>query len=287
MPLSAPGLRRELLFIDRRPLHQVFTEADLAPGSYWIDEDNARLVLALAPGQQPTGLIEASVRPAAPQGAHSKLLRVFQRDHVVLRGLVFRHASTPAFAGAVQFLASSNLLIEDVCTEWNSGVGLLINPFHGIPCTNVVLRRVQMDHNGFMGLTGGFHDGLLEDTTTHGNHASGGWLDDVIHHVRIEDYVGLNNLRSGLSVEATEGPLVIERAWIAGNSTGLNLFDSRATALIDSTVVNNTEAQVRISGSLPMDPDALAAMRPEWRRLRLSKRQTPTDLTLRAATPSP
>ena len=316
MPLDAPGLRRELLFIDGRPLRQVYREADLAPETYWVDEDTSRLVLALTPGSKPAGPIEVSVRPAKAQGAHSKLLRVFERDNVVVRGLVFRHAATPAFHGALQVLASANLLVEDVRTEWNNGVGLLLNPHRDVHCTNVTVRRVHMDHNGFMGLSGGFHDGLVEDSSTDhnnwrgvavgatgwapcgwklshlervvirrhrtvGNHASGGWFDDVIHHVRLEDYVALNNLRSGISVEATEGPLVIERAFLAGNSTGLNLFDSRNTALLDSTVADNTESQVRIAGSLPMAPEALARVKPDWRRHRLSKRQTPTNIVLR------
>lgn len=316
MPLETPGLRGELLFVDGSPLRQVFAEDKIAPRSYWVDEDRSRIVLALDPGADlARHQIEVSVRPIPRQGAHSKLLRVMQRDNVVVRGLVFRHGMTPAFSAAVQILASDNLLLEDVRAEWNSGAGVGLASFRGKIGANIVLRRVGADHNGFMGLTGSAHDALFEDVTTNynnwrgvavgatgwapcgwklshlervvlrrvrsiGNHASGGWFDDVIHHVRIEDFVGLNNYRSGLSVEAVEGPLEITGAFLSGNSTGLNLFDSRSVTLRDSIVTDNTTTQIRLAGSLPMTADALAKITPNWRRERLAKRQVPTDLAL-------
>lgn len=316
MPMERPGFRHELLFVDGRPLRQVYADGELAPGTYWVDEDAGRLVLALEPGATPAGrLIEVSVRPLALQGAHSKLLRIFRRDNVVVRGLEFRHARTNAFMGAVQVLASRNLVFEDVRSVWNSGGGLLFAPHGGLHCENVVLRRVWADHNGFIGLTGGFFDGLIEgggashnnwrgvavgatgwapcgwklsglkrvlirDHRAVGNHASGGWLDDHITHVRIEGFTGMNNLRSGLSVEAVDGPLVVTGATLAGNSTGFNLFDARQVTLERSVVVDNTGNQIRLSGSLPMEPEALARVRPDWRRERLSKRQPPTGIVL-------
>ncbi len=317
MPLDAPGLRSELLFVDQRPLRQVFTEDKLAANSYWVDEDGSRIVLALDPGADPARhRIEVSVRPIPRQGTHSKLLRIMQRDNVVVRGLVFRHGTTPAFVAAVQILASNNILLEDVRSEWNSGAGVGLASFRGKIGSNIVFRRVHLDHNGFMGLTGSAHDALFEDISTDynnwrgvavgatgwapcgwklshlervvlrrvrsiGNHASGGWLDDVIHHVLIEDFVGLNNYRSGLSVEAVEGPLEIRGAFLAGNSTGLNLFDSRSMTLRDSIVTDNTTSQIRLAGSLPLTTEALARITPNWRRERLSKRMIPTDIVLR------
>lgn len=317
MPMDRPGFRHELLFVEGRPMRQVYADEELAAGTYWVDEDGGRVVLALGEGEGPEGrLVEVSVRPLVMQGAHSKLLRIFQRDNVVVRGLIFRHARTSAFAGAVQALSSRNLLFEDVRSEWNSGGGVLFGVHGGVGCENVVLRRVWADHNGYIGLTGGFHDGLIEgggasynnwrgvalgatgwapcgwklsglnrvvirDHRAIGNHASGGWLDDHIEHVLIEGFTGMNNLRSGLSVEAVEGPLVVRGAVLAGNSTGLNLFDSRHLTLESSLLVDNTSNQLRLSGSTPMESEALERVRPNWRRERLSKRQPPSHIVLR------
>lgn len=317
MPMTTPGFRHELLFVDGEAQTQVYDDDALRSGTYWVDEDGKRLVLEMAPGLDPRDRhVEVSVRPVALRGEHSKLVRIVHRDNVVLRGFAVRHAMTPAFMGAVQILGSRNVTLEDLRIEWNSGGGLVVNPHGGRGCGNVTLRRVRMDHNGFIGLTGGFEDGLLEDCTTNGNnwrgvrvgatgwapcgwklshvrravlrrhhaignHASGGWFDDEIHHVRVEGFVGLNNLRSGLSVEATEGPLLIVGAFLAGNSTGLNVFDSRNLALVDSTLVDNTTTQIRLAGSTPMDPAELATVEPLWRRVRLEKRQVPTHVVLR------
>jgi len=162
---------------------------------------------------------------------------------------------------------------------------------------------------------GGFHDGLIEDVTTNGNnwrgvlfgatgwapcgwkfsgmdrvlirrmqavgnHASGGWFDDHITNVVIEDFTSMNNLRAGLSVEAVEGPLVVRNAFLAGNSVGFNLFDAKDVTLVDSLIVDNVDTQVKLAGSLPMPPEDFAKLKPGWRKNRLSKRQVPTNITL-------
>jgi hypothetical protein len=209
---------------------------------------------------------------------------------------------------------------------WNSGVGLLVNDFHGEQASNIVIRDVQTDYNGFMGLTGGFEDGLLErhtanfnnwrgmqygatgwapcgwklshlkrviirDCEASGNGASGGWFDDEIEDVLVDGFIAVGNFRSGLSVEGTVGPsdltenttpgtLVIRRAQLAENTTGLNLFDSRNVALVDSIIVNNSQSQIRLSGSTRLSDEELATFKTDWRRRRLSKRQIPENLTI-------
>ncbi len=316
MPMDARGFRHELLFLDGKPSRQVFEEADLREGTYYVDEEGKRILLQIAEGQTPAKLnVDVSVRPANDRGDHSKLVRVFKRDNVVFRGLVIRHGRSLSVSAAFQILGSSNLLIEDCRVEWNSGRGLAIETTGGLQPTNVVIRRTHCDDNGFAGMGGGFHDGLIEDVTTNrnnwrgvmfgatgwapcgwklsgldrvvirrmqsiGNHASGGWFDDHIENVVLEDFVGMNNLRAGLSVEAVEGPLIVRNAFLAGNSVGFNLFDSRNVALVESLIVDNVVSQVKLAGSLPMDPGELKKVKPDWRRYRLSKRQVPTNIIL-------
>jgi hypothetical protein len=175
---------------------------------------------------------------------------------------------------------------------------------------------VDTSRNGFIGLTGGFHDGWVEnnrsnynnwrgvlfgatgwapcgwklshlhsvvikDSEAKGNHASGGWLDDEIGHVWIENFTGAGNFRSGLSTEAVVGPLIIRGANLYGNSTGLNLFDSRNVAMVDSIAIDNHKSQIRYSGSTTLTADELKVYPQAWRRNRLAKRQVPTQLTVR------
>lgn len=317
MPLRERGLRHELLFANGQPLRQVYFKEDLETYTYYVDEEQGNILLQLEEGVKPSQFkIEVTVRPLEETGVHSKLLRIFMRDNVVVRGIRFQHGMTRAFMGAVQILGSQNILFEDIEANWNSGVGILFGPFQGKPSQNVMFRRVEANYNGYMGMSGGIHDGLLEDTETIGNnwrgvavgatgwapcgwkfsqlerviirrhraignHASGGWLDDEIKHVIIEDFIGMNNLRSGLSVEAVEGPLLVRNAILAGNSAGLNLFDSRNMLVEDSLIIDNTNYQVRLAGSLPLPEEELAKIRPDWRRNRLSKRQIPSDVEFR------
>lgn len=316
MPMGARGFRHELLFLDGNPVRQVFEEANLGDYTYFVDETSRRLFLQLPEDESPNSFtIEVSVRPANDTGDHSKLIRIFKRDNVVLRGLVAQHGMSTSTMAAVQILGSSNLLIEDCRIEWNSSRGLAIETTGGVHPSNVVIRRTRCDNNGFAGIGGGFHDGLIEDVTANfnnwrgvmfgatgwapcgwkfsgmdrvairrmqavGNHASGGWFDDHITNVVIEDFTAMNNLRAGLSVEAVEGPLVVRNAFLAGNSVGFNLFDSKNVTLAESLIVDNLDAQVKLAGSLPMPSEELANVKQNWRKKRLSKRQVPTNILL-------
>lgn len=317
MPMTTPGFRHELLFLNGEPQVQVLSAEAMRDGTYWVDED-ADQIYFNPPGEVDLAeqTVEISVRPLKSSGAHSKLLRVWKSDNIVLRGLIFQHGMTRDFTGAVQFLGSSNLLIEDCQMILNSSAGLLVNAFSGRPADNVVIRNVDTSRNGFIGLTGGFHNGWIEnnrsnynnwrgvlfgatgwapcgwklshlhrvvikDSEAIGNHASGAWLDDEISHIWMENFTGAGNFRSGLSTEAVMGPLVIRGADLYGNSVGLNLFDSQQVALIDSILIDNHQAQIRYAGSTTLTAEELKVYPQAWRRNRLSKRQVPTQLTVR------
>ena len=311
MPMK-PGesFRREMLFVDKQPYRQVFAMDALEPGTYLVDEDQAKVFLYPQAGSR-RGKVEISVRPEPRFREHSKLLRVVNAKNIVLRQLVFEHAATPPFnAGAVQFLGGERIWIEDCVFRWNNGVGLAFMSFQHRLASNVVVRRVQANHNGTTGLGGGFHNGLIEDTETNHNnwrgaergatgwapcgfklsgvdqvllrrvtaaynHASGGWFDDHITHVVIEDFRGINNYRSGLSLEAVDGPVLVTGAVLMGNSTGLNAFDSEHIYVQDSFIVNNARRGIRIAGSSPLSEEELLGFAEGWRRERLSKRRTP------------
>ena len=318
MPMKdGAGFRRELFFVNGRPYRQVYTHQALDEGTYLVDEERQKIYFKPDtdfPNESP--LIEASVRPVPKYGAHSKLIRVIDSQNIVLRNLVVQHAATVPFnSGALQVLGVENLLIEDCVVQWNNGSGLALVSHKGRPPRHVTLRRIQANHNGTMGMEGGMHDGWIVDSETNHNnwrgaalgatgwapcgfklsgllrvrvenhtanynHASGGWFDDHIRHVEILNFVAVNNYRSGLSLEAVDGPLRVEHSLFMGNSTGINLFDSVNISMENNRILNNQQRAIRIAGSTPLPAEELATITPDWRRMRLSSRRSPSDIRI-------
>lgn len=318
MPMrDGENFRRELLFVDGVPMRQAYRVEGLAAGDYFVDEEAERIFFHPPEGVDPRqALVEISVRPEPRFGAHSKLIRVQGSRDIGLRNLVVQHAATLSFnSAAVQFLATENLLVEDLDIVWNNGQGLTLANFRGQTSRNVVLRRVRANHNGTMGMGGGMTNGLVEDCetnhnnwrgaalgatgwapcgfklsgihrvlirnhTANGNHASGGWFDDHITHVTIENFTAVNNYRAGISLEAVDGPVRVSGALLKGNSSGINLFDSVNIQVEGSRILNNHVRGIRIAGSTPLSEAELSRFREGWRRERLSKRRSPRDITV-------
>jgi hypothetical protein len=317
MPLDGEGLRKELLFIDGAPMSQVVRTSDLAPGRYLVDEERARILLVPPAGVNlATAKVEVSVRPIETRGAQSKLLRIFHTDNVILRGLTIEHGSGPAFnSGAVTILGSSNILLEDCVVRLNNGVGLHIEHQGQSRSRNVILRRVQADQNGTLGMTGGFENGLIENSTTNRNnwrgahwgatgwapcgfkfsgmdrlvlrdhvaslnHASGAWFDHHNTRILIERLVAINNFRSGISIEADVGPYLIRDSVFMGNGVGVNGFDSSNVTVENSVIAGNLQKQIRIAGSTSLSPEELERFAAGWRRDRQSDRRIPENWIL-------
>ncbi|MCC5846038.1 MAG: right-handed parallel beta-helix repeat-containing protein [Verrucomicrobia bacterium] len=318
MPLKdGAGFRRELFFVDGKPLEQAFKKTDLREGTYLVDEEDEKVYWRPAAGVNPASArVEISVRPEPRFGAHSKMIRVIGSRNIVLRNLVAQHAATVPFnSGAMQFLGTQNLLVEDCEVRWNNGVGFTLGHHQNTPPRNVTIRRLLANDNGTMGMEGSMHNALVEDSetnrnnwrgkalgatgwapcgfkfsgihgvlirnhTANGNHASGGWLDDHITHVTLENFTALNNYRSGISIEAADGPVRVRGATFIGNSTGVNLFDSVNVHIDQSLILNNQTRGIRIAGSTPLSEEELQAFKEDWRRARLRSRRSPRDITV-------
>ncbi|MCC5847396.1 MAG: right-handed parallel beta-helix repeat-containing protein [Verrucomicrobia bacterium] len=318
MPMKeGTSFRRELLFVEGAPMRQVYQREGLVEGSYLVDEDAERIYFHPPADIDPrTAKLEVSVRPERRFGAHSKLIRVQGSRNIGFRNLALQHAATLSFnSSAMQFLGTENLLVEDCEIRWNNGQGLALVHHQGQVLRNVVLRRVRANHNGTLGMTGGMTNGLIEDCETshnnwrgaalgatgwapcgfkfsgihrvlirkhvaNDNHASGGWFDDHITHVTLENFTAVNNYRSGISIEAVDGPFLVRGAVLKGNSTGINMFDSVNVQIDSSVILNNTSRGIRIAGSVPLSEEALLEFSEGWRRERLSKRRSPRDITV-------
>jgi len=318
MPMKdGAAFRREMLFVDGMPYRQVFGREALFRGTYFIDEGSRQVCLMARPEDRiADATVEISLRPGKRYGAQSKLLRIAASANVGIRRLTLEHAATVPFnSGAMQVLGSARILVEDCEMRWNNGAGLGFAPGQGEGNRDIVIRRVKANDNGTTGLEGGFVNGLVEDCQTNGNnwrgaalgatgwapcgfklsgirrllirnhvaarnHASGGWFDDHIAHVVLENFQGLNNLRSGLSLEAVDGPVLLVRPMLMGNGTGLNVFDSESIFVDGALILENSSRGIRLAGSTPLTAEALLAFPAGWRRDRLAKRRPPRNITI-------
>lgn len=128
--------RCEQVFINGYLLRQVLDPGQMAPGTFFADVTNQKLLVWDAANRDPNKLlIEGSVR--------GQLFRV-EGDYVQLKGLHFRFAANPAQAGAV-VLVGHHETIEDCVLESMNGSGAT---FSG---EDTLVRRCVFRDNGQLG----------------------------------------------------------------------------------------------------------------------------------------
>ncbi len=296
--------RGNLLFINGNPLRQVEAAADLAPGTFWLPEPAAptrHRAPPPAPASPPTDTGTIVVQPPPDTTLAGAVIQTGRRDHalaimnrrnVVVRGLMFQHAANPEGRGGTDsttagllLVGCANVLVEDVLSQWNDGVGLVIFGRVAAPWSEAVtLRRVRLLHNGGSGLYAACLKNLLvEDCETSFNNFRGewaGWIDPVgqagakllslhgslwrRHHAEgnacrglwwtgdcadltVEDSGVRNNLVSGLLIENSPGPVRVRRCEITGNRTPSGLKDNAA---FPAAVSISTTPDVTLEGCL-------------------------------------
>ncbi len=199
IPANATGessRRGDLVFINGTLLRQVNQAADLAPGCFWamlpVNPSGRRGSAAAGGGQ--TGTVAVVVPPPETElpgaiiqvGVRPRGLTISGRRNVVVRGLLIQHAAQPDGAGentaGLWLDRCSNVLVEDVLSQWNDGVGLeILGHGEGAASADFTLRRVRLLHNGGSGLTASSLKNLLaEDCETSFNNFRGdwaGWID--------------------------------------------------------------------------------------------------------------
>ena len=313
MPIESPGFRRELLFVNGVPQHQVLDFDQLTPGTYFVDEDQSMIFFHPENDTDARNLVEVSVRPATLRGAHSKMIRMVDSHNVRIRGLTIRHAASELFNDpAINVLGGGNLLFEDVTLSWNNGTGIAFMPFRGNEIQNLTLIRLLANDNGTMGIGGGAVNVKIIDSQTNrnnwrgarfgatgwapcgfkfagmnglhlinhqtmDNHASGAWFDTDNVNILIDGLISVNNFRAGISIEAERGPFLVRNSVFMGNGVGVSGFDSTGIAIENNVIADNLNKQLRIAGSTDMPPEALAQIPQDWRRHRLGLRTLPHD----------
>lgn len=265
--------RHEPVFVDGALLRQVLAPAELAPGTFLVDEGADRIVVRPRAG---VDLRQATVEV----GVRRRLLQAQHGSGLTARGLTFQHSAEVLESAAVLLSDVSNVVLEDCTFRWNNAVGLKI-----LSSRNVTVRRSAAISNGIDGMSA-YKAGavLLEDTVTAYNNWRGGWgglygwaigqkfmhvhgavirrhrsignltrgfwLDTDNVDVAIEDSVFRDNRRDGLFVEANNGPIAVRSSLFAGNgAAGLLVAHSRQVTLDGNSLCSNLESRIEVTGT--------------------------------------
>ena len=263
--------RREMIFVDHKPMDQVLSLDELKKGSFYISEEESKAYLH-ATSEKPLAetIVEVAIR--------SDLFKINQANNVTVRGLTFQHDTTgmSTLGAAVHFVNSNNLLIEDCEFVWNNWFGLR---FSGV--ANVTTRRNKAMYNGgagweawkvknllseddetsynnWRGVKGNFlgweiagakhhkvHDAVYSRYKSVGNFTRGLWLDYGNSNIVIEEGCLCGNLVDGINLEASEGPITIKKSRICRNESYGIVSDSSRVTLDGNTIYGNGKSQIK------------------------------------------
>ena len=261
--------RREIVFIDGSPLKQVLSQAGLAAGRFWMDDEANRLRIYHL-GDPNNSQVEVSVRT---EGIMAR-----GRSHLVFRGLRVEHVSSEKFIGAMS-LGSHNL-VEDCRVEYNNGDGIEAY-------SDSMIVRTTSSHNGRLGIGLSGSNSIVDSSetsynswrygpkweaggvkmtgsltgsgnrfvrhTSSFNNGPGIWLDNIGTENVVEASVLEGNIRAGIFFEAMGGPnWVINNVILGTRKEGIDLNIDGVGILIESTldtcIFNNTIVGVAGSG---------------------------------------
>jgi parallel beta helix pectate lyase-like protein len=269
--LQAIVRRKEMVFVNGELLTQAMDPGGGSEGAFYVDEVAHLLYIWPKQGADPNRtIVEVAVRDV--------LFSAVNRANVTLHGLVFQHAATPLDGSAVGFDGMTGLTIEDTTFRWNNWGGLNTSA-----STNVAVVRSVSNHNGARGMSswktktlrfednetsfndwrgvrGGFtgwavagvkllrlHGGMIRRHKAVGNKTVGFWLDFDNEDVSVEGSFWCDN-DGGAFIEASEGPITIERTIICRNRyNGILASVSQRLTVRDTVVYRNGAPQVEVN----------------------------------------
>lgn len=270
-------LRREMVFVNGTLLKQVLSLQELLAQeqTFFVTEpttsgSSGTLRVHVSPTLDlPRALVEAGSRPS--------VFVANRIGQVVLRNLVFQHASSSIQEAAVRISGGAHILIENsrfVLNNWN-GIALYAS-------SDITLRGVVGNSNGAAGMGGWRVKNLLvidseasynnwrgawgqffywatgqKFLSVHGarfvrykavqNLATGLWLDTDNANVSVEDSQLSSNHTSGLFIEASQGPFTIRNSTLTGNGESGLLATAAANVTLDgNTISGNRDDQIFI-----------------------------------------
>ncbi|NND70190.1 MAG: T9SS type A sorting domain-containing protein [Rhodothermales bacterium] len=209
--------RRELVFINGSLLRQVVAESELAPGTFFVDQQGDRLLIAPESGNLDGALVEV--------GARQTLWDLAGEFNVTIRGLTFEHAVTKWAGGqaAVRIVSTQNVIVEDADFRFNNWQGIYFGE-----SDDVAIYNSLMNHNGGQGWnTWRVRNFVAEDNETSYNNWRGDWGQwhgwnvgnklESTHGMIIRNHKAIGNLSRGLWLDFDVTNTVLDNVLIAGN----------------------------------------------------------------------
>lgn len=274
---SVPYLvrRREALLVDGTPLAQVANRNDLTPGTFVVDESANQIFLVPPSGITDLAghLVEVAVRERTLD------VKAYARS-VAVKGFVFEAGAAPFTRYMAYVSDNADILIEENTFRYSSWGGL------GLCCTQGVTARdnVAVDNGGngldtykahnaliegnyiarnnVRGFRSGYvgwstagsknfrmHGAVFRGNTYDGNFARGLWFDTDVKGILIDGDRSCGNLRDGVFIEATQGPLTIQDTTFCNNGgAGIAVSTSGNVRVERSTLSNNAYGQLVFTG---------------------------------------
>ena len=280
--------RDGLVFIDGSLLRQLDEKSLLATSGTWgVVSASAGGRRGAAPNGAGMGATAVVQPPPDTElagviiqvGVRRRGLTITGRRNVVVRGLLIQHAAEPGGAGeqtaGLTLEGCSNVLVEDVLSQWNDGVGLTIRgpAGGGLPSADFTLRRVRLLHNAGSGLeAANVRNVLAEDNETSFNNFRGDWAGRVDPQgpagVKLEAVRGstwrrqrvVGNACRGMWWAGGDTAITVEDAVLRGNVvSGLFVDNDPGPAAVSRCLVSGTRAPPG-SGGGPENPVACAGV---------------------------
>jgi hypothetical protein len=271
------ALRTEMIFVNGVPLTQVTSWGDMKPGTFFLNTTYKVLHIDPPAGvNMSTALVEAAVRPTT--------FAIENRTNVVLRGLVFQHASDCINTTGANIYSSNNVLVDSVQARWNNWGGLGIYSstnvtiqnsvasynggvgFHGNKDQNLLFSFTESDYNNWRGAQAALYDWgmggtklmLTRNTTiqnhfSYNNQAQGLWFDTDNKNVTVDSATLSGNVQAALQIERNQGPLTLQNSLLCSSGAGVNVLTSTGLTIQNNTFYNNSgtnknQAEIFIAG---------------------------------------
>lgn len=259
-PTKPEGWHRELVFVDGHFMHQVLSMEEMGPNTFYVDGENDILYVRVADtidfmaADKEVGMHGEDEGLSWPPG---RLLTIPSgKDKVVLRNLVFRHATMRLSEAALRFHGWKTRM-ENCRVEYSNGHGLTISS----DARYVELIDTHLDHNGGCGLfTWGTTDLTLEGTSSSHNNWRGhmGGLHSYsvagikFHHTRrveVTDHDAMWNWAHGLWTDLEVIDATFDNCTVKDNYGAGFLVEISRDIMISNSVIERNIPGVRCHSS--------------------------------------
>ncbi len=241
------------------------------------------LMVCLPEGRSPTNTrLDIPTNLNLGRKLSSSCLYVVDKPNLLIRNLTVKYS----VQHGIDLESCRNVVLENIAAIDNGGTGIRIGVRPNLQprSENITLRNITANGNGSAGIRGSrfvnlrlehcqtngnnwrgawenftawdrgglklrnTHRALITHHTAKDNQANGIWLEYNNRDVILEDSVIANNLRYGVVLEASQGPLTLQHNSINGNWGGILLANASNGRISECVIANNIRVQIGVLG---------------------------------------